>query len=111
MVVETRNGNRYLVFVDKIIRDNGWLRLSNYSDDLNDKDNEKEFDIVKVFDIVNRLDDVKTTTKLLWERKEKLPYETPKLNLIDLEDIEKIAIFVYALAFAINKLTKGDKDE
>lgn len=80
MVVETRNRDRYLVLVNpqkiRLMRSNGWGFMhvtggigGGHSDDLR-FEGLPGLDIMKVFDEVNNFDEVKTTTDLLWERKE-----------------------------------------
>lgn len=80
MVVETRNRDRYLVLVNpqkiRLMRSNGWGFMhvtggnwGGHSDDLR-SEGFPGLDIMKVFDEVNNFDEVKTTTDLLWERKD-----------------------------------------
>lgn len=72
-VVETRNGYRYLILKDgdeiDLMNANGEKHLrGQYDNHLND--HTKDFDIMRVFRKVDTFKEVKTTTKLLWERKE-----------------------------------------
>lgn len=73
MVVEVRNGGRYLVLKDKddirLMHACGSTYLGG-SHDNNLKYYDKNFDVMKVFDKVRVFCNVKTTTDLLWERKE-----------------------------------------
>lgn len=81
MVVETRNGNRYLVVDDYLLAINGkgFLFLSSYTDDLTNKDKlttdpieekiNREFDIMKIYDRTTQWNYLKGID-LLWERKE-----------------------------------------
>lgn len=58
-VVETRKGNRYLVSGSFLIGNNGYLRLSDVTDDLlfNTTGTRKDkFDIIKVWDVSNGKD-------------------------------------------------------
>ena len=55
MVVETREGNRYMVVGDSLMRDVGYLPLSLYNDDLRE-DSDSKFDIMKVYDVQYHLD-------------------------------------------------------
>ena len=48
MVVETRNGNRYIVINDKFVRKNGWITFDGYKSDLVCT-SDGALDIVKVF--------------------------------------------------------------
>ena len=73
MVAEVRNGNRYLVLKDGediyMMNALGMTHLDgNHDEHLRYWDT--DFDIVKVFDKVVTFESVKTTTDLLWERKE-----------------------------------------
>lgn len=73
MVVEVRNGGRYLVLKDRddisLMNESGSTYLGG-SHDNNLKYYDKNFDVMKVFDKVRVFRNVKTTTDLLWERKE-----------------------------------------
>lgn len=55
MVVETRDGCRYIVVNDLLLSDDGFLRIDGYDDDLLDTTNMRQFDVVKVFDVTNYL--------------------------------------------------------
>lgn len=81
MVVEVRDGKRYLVVDELLMRDSGWLVLSDYDEDLMHKYN-KNYDIVKVFDCVKRFDNVEKCNDVIWERQ-----EPKKITLKELEDI------------------------
>ena len=73
MVVETRNGNRYLVCGNSIIRDKGYCNFRDYDENLTILDFH-ELDIVKVYDVVSTLEEVTDPNlELLWERKEHEP--------------------------------------
>ena len=48
MVVETREGNRYMVLEDRLIREGGFLYFSDYYVDLSFQDN-NVYDIMKVW--------------------------------------------------------------
>jgi len=51
MRVETRDGTRYVVFVERYQLSNGenWLQLKEFDEDLKDNCDSRVFDIVKVF--------------------------------------------------------------
>ena len=69
MYVETRMGNRYILIDDKMLRDEGFLYLHAYNEDLTIKDRDaEEFDIVKVFNTDTRIN-FENDTNLIWERK------------------------------------------
>lgn len=58
MVVETRDGCRYIVVGDRLLAEDGFLWLSEYDDALLDCVSRREssiFDIMKVFDVTNNL--------------------------------------------------------
>ena len=72
MVVETREGNRYLVCGTSIIRDKGYCNFSDYNENLTSQFS--QLDIVKVYDVVSTLEEVTSSNLyLLWERKEHTP--------------------------------------
>ena len=69
MIVECRNGNRYLVAVDRLLRHQGYVHLNEYDDNLK----HGSYTIVKVYTSnkpfnLNVLFDDKYLT-LIWERK------------------------------------------
>lgn len=77
MVVEIRDGTRYLVCGDKLIRDGGYMELCDYTEDLLCTDDDpdydvSDFDIMVVYKEVCTLYAVTNTTNVLWERKELL---------------------------------------
>lgn len=71
MVVECRNGYRYMVFGDKLIRVSGQVELENYTNNLNDTV-DSDWDIVKVFEMINSCSFDRIfndeNLKLIWER-------------------------------------------
>lgn len=77
MVVELRNGQRYMVVGTRLLSCKGYMSLELYDDHLKCCDplqvssHNRPWDIVKVFDVVNyfELDSVNEDT-LLWERDE-----------------------------------------
>lgn len=70
MVVETRNGNRYLVCEDKLIRDVGFIYIDEYDENLCYDDMHKpDLDIVAVYQKVHTLNDIKQTKYALWENR------------------------------------------
>ena len=88
MVVETREGNRYLVCGTSIIRDKGYCNFSDYNENLTS--NFSSLDIVKVYDVVGTLEEITDPNlPLLWERK-----HTPQIGDIyfDSSDNEKFII-------------------
>lgn len=99
MVVETRNGNRYLVCGDLIIRYEGFCNFSDYNENL--LSDCSPFDIVKVYEKVTTLEDITDPhLPLLWERKE---YHEPQLGDIYLDtDGDKMVIY------DIDKYINGD---
>lgn len=80
MVVETREGNRYLVCGNSIIRNKGFCYLSDYNDNLTAKFS--SLDIVKVYDVVSTLEDITDPNlTLIWERK-----HTPEIGDIYMDE-------------------------
>ena len=83
MVVECHNGDRYLVVNDRLINHEGWLRISNFSNNLSS--DSVEFTIDKVYETIGYnfqtlFNDGKLT--LIWER------EAPAKKMT-VEEIEK----------------------
>lgn len=90
MVVETREGNRYLVCGTSMIRNKGYCNFHDYDENLTSKSRFSSLDIVKVYDVVNTLEEITDPNlELLWERK-----HTPKIGDIyfDSFDDEKFII-------------------
>ncbi len=75
MVVVTREGEKYLVLGDKLLRNGGHNELGVYSDDMTVFDHSGDFDIVEVheFDSAISLDINHWKLSLLWKREEKSP--------------------------------------
>ena len=89
MVVETREGNRYLVCGNSIIRNEGYCNLFDYNENLLCEEF-SSLDIVKIYDVVRKLEDIANPNlSLIWERK-----HTPKIGDIyfDSFDDEKFII-------------------
>lgn len=77
MVVECRDGNRFLVFGHKLLDDNNFDFINDIADDLTDKKyKDKDFDIMKVYKVnienVKKLSDIlkHENLELIWERNE-----------------------------------------
>lgn len=84
-VVEMRDGDKYIVLrqgkkvhlsflqvenVNKVYRMRGWMAMESYDDDLcykSESEAAREFDIVKVYDYIEELND---KTRVVWEREE-----------------------------------------
>ena len=99
MVVETREGNRYLVCGNSMIRDKGYCNFYDYDDNL--LTNFSSLDIVKVYEEIGQLEDITDSNlNLLWERKE---YHEPKLGDVYVDtDGDKTVIY------DIGKYPNGD---
>ena len=75
MIIEHRDGDRYMVIGNHLVQEEGFFRLSDYNDDLMDRDY-RDYDIVKIYkpitDRVYNTSDLFATDKLdlIWERKE-----------------------------------------
>ena len=91
MVVETREGNRYMVVGDSLMRDVGYLPLSLYNDDLRENNN-SQFDIMKVYDVQYHLN-LNDNEYALWERPNDRQIEIGDI-FID-EDGDKLFIYNY----------------
>lgn len=75
MVVETRNGKRYIVIDNRLLGEDGTTYLNEYDDDLwHISLTNNEFDIVKVFDAIDHLSvltkDKSICLKVLFDRNE-----------------------------------------
>ena len=81
MVVEVRNGKRYLVVGEMLMRGASFLLLPDYDEDLM-HNGDKDFDIVKVFDYVSNFNNIKRCNDVVWQRQ-----EPKKLTLKELEGI------------------------
>ena len=73
MVVETREGNKYLVHNEKFIRKSSYNNLKDYNDDLTIRSPFKQLDIMKVYEsdakVLNELFD-DDFLNLIWSRDE-----------------------------------------
>lgn len=91
MVVETREGNRYLVCGNSIIRNEGYCNLSDYGENLTTT--YSPLDIVKVYDVIYTLEDITDPNlTLIWERK-----HTPKIGDIYLDDTDGEKFIIVAI--------------
>ena len=91
MVVEYRNGERYMVVDDILLGDNYWCSLSQYSDDLTRKSCRvgevcSDYDIVKVFPEIYyysrmRTISVRNGDKILWQR-----HEVKEVTMTEIEE-------------------------
>lgn len=78
MVVEYRNHMRRCLVNDRFMGDAGGLSLDDYTDDLKDKDDVQQFDIIKVYKSSGKgFNDIFNDNRLIliWERKEDKPTE------------------------------------
>ena len=116
MVVELRDGERYLVVGKIIMRDNCWLPIISYTENMlfanKNPETNKNLDIMKIYDKVLGLKQI-GYTKLLWERKEKPIYTEGEiailkaLNLLGFERIErKTTDILYATKYMVSLLLK-----
>lgn len=101
MVVELRNGDKYVVFLDKIMNISRYIAIYQYYDNLEADIN--IFDIVKIFKsegwtLKNIFDDDNLT--LIWKREEKSEAEI-KLDTIE-KQIEKLQKSAKELREVIN---------
>ena len=91
-IVETRNGNLYMVNVDKgvVFGIYGWAFLGSYEDDLTDAgfcEEARDYDIVRVRRMSGEYQHTHSQwgqAPIIWERK-----RTPKLSTFELSFLEK----------------------
>lgn len=75
MIIEHRDGDKYMVIDDRLVQEEGFFPLSDYNDDLTDN-KYKKYDIVKVYKpITDRIFDTydlfsTDNLDLIWEREE-----------------------------------------
>ena len=72
MIVELRNGNRYMVVGTDLLGLNGYMGLCSYNKDLLKYDStstDPDWDIVKVYKNIYHLD-LKKANCIVWEREE-----------------------------------------
>lgn len=73
MIVQTRDGDWYLVYNGKLVDHDGYLDLEECTDDLRYEDNQSRYDIMKVCAPSNMawtIDDILANHgEVLWERK------------------------------------------
>ena len=92
MVVETREGNRYLVCGNSIIRNRGYCNLTDYNDNLL-TNCFPSLDIIKVYDAVTTLEDITDPNlPLIWERK-----HIPEVGDIYLDDADGEKFIIIAI--------------
>ena len=90
MVVETREGNRYLVCGTSIIRDKGYCNFSDYNENLTSSF--PQLDIVKIYETVSTLEEVTNPNlELLWEREEE---HEPQIGDVYLDE-DGDPLFIY----------------
>lgn len=93
MVVETREGNRYLVCGNTIIRNRGYCNLADYNDNLLFTNCFPSLDIIKVYDAVTTLEDITDPNlPLIWERK-----HIPEVGDIYLDDADGEKFIIVAI--------------
>ena len=91
MVVETREGNRYLVCGNSMIRDMGYCNFSDYNDNL--LCGLSSLSIDKVYDVVSTLSDITDPNlNLIWERK-----HIPEIGDIYLDDFDGERFIIVAI--------------
>lgn len=91
MVVETREGNRYLVCGNSMIRNRGFCNFSDYTENLTTSF--PSFDIVKVYDVITELEDITSSNlNLIWERK-----HTPEIGDIYLDTVDGEKFIIVAI--------------
>ena len=92
MVVETREGNRYLVCGNSMIRDKGYCNLYDYEENLSCEEF-SSLDIVKVYKEVRTLEDMTDPNlTLIWERE-----HTPQIGDIYFDDADGEKFIIVAI--------------
>ena len=88
MVVELANGNKYLVIEDTAIKNDGWILLEDYNDDLTI--NAWGFDIVKVFRYENTTVGLSSLSRVLDTNGLVLIWQRPQLKPITKAELAKM---------------------
>lgn len=89
MVVELRDGQRYLILAGNAIKANGHKNLEHYKDDLT-WGNYRNWDIIKIYNIITgRVSNfytlfAKDNLELIWERKESIHMTTENAPYVEL---------------------------
>lgn len=101
-VVECRNGDKYLVFKDRLIESGGYNELEEYKDNLTYKDCEPAWDIVSVYKHVSAPDSLEFIFEegnltLVWQRT-----SSEKLKL--LEEVSSVEEEIKTLQERLEKL-------
>lgn len=90
MVVELRNGSRFMVYNDILMGEDKWTKLDRYNEDLTFKQRtDKQYDIMAIYLLgANTFNEVKNTRKVIWHRPDKIDwFKLPKFTkLIRVED-------------------------
>lgn len=101
MIVETREGVRYLVLDDLLIGEDYWNELSDYEDNLNMIGQHREFDIVKVYNPDKCLGGQRLPKNnfsnlneefLVWSRADGDPKTEPEVNIESLSRLLAITM-------------------
>ena len=82
MVVELRDGDRYMVVGDMIMSDIYFISFRRFDENLLAEYGLKEYDIMKIYNQVRSLNGIKNTSYLLWKRPEKVIYTEKELEIL-----------------------------
>lgn len=96
MIVDVRNGSRYIIINNGLRRNDTWLSINPYLDDLT-RGNSKEYDVMKVYTTVGHTLDYMFDDRflnLVWERKEEEPVK--EMTVAEIE--EKLGYKVKVIA-------------
>lgn len=87
MIIECRNGNRYVVLNNVVVRETNWFSMNSITNDLKDKYGKNEYVIVKVYESYSAtgLDNIfeDENLKLIWERETKIELKMHVMNAIN----------------------------
>ena len=82
MVVELRNGDRYMVVGDMIMSDIYFISFRSFDENLLAEYGLKEYDIMKIYNQVHSLNEIETTKDLLWKRPKEVIYTEKELEIL-----------------------------
>lgn len=117
MIVELRNGNKYVVVEDLLLSHEGMMRINQYNQDLKIKNWNYEWDIIKVYDVIKAWGmgvEWNLTTnkdlKLIWERPKELLTKEEKewLQAVIKPFKDKILVITYTSDGIEIELEDGD---
>jgi hypothetical protein len=113
MVVELRDGRRYIVVGDELMCDIYFISFRSFDENLLAEYGLKEYDIMKIYNQVRSLNEIETTKDLLWKRPKEVIYTEGEiailkaLDVLGFERIErKTTDTLYATKYMVSLLLK-----